>query len=110
MSLNSIIIDVLGPTSVPVCFQQYIGEETTYITFFLYNESGLLFADDIEQETAFYAQVDVWSKDDYTDLVDQVKNLLSSNGFARNTAVDLYEEDTKIYHKAMRFIYTSGQD
>jgi hypothetical protein len=110
MSLNSMIIDVLSPIGVPVDFQKYIGEESTYITFLLYDESGFLFADDTEQETAYYVQIDVWSKNDYTDLVDQVKSILSNAGFAKTSAVDLYEQDTKIYHKAMRFVYISDQN
>jgi hypothetical protein len=110
MSINSLIIDALTPTGVPVDFQQYIGEESTYITFLFYDESGFLFADNIEQETAYYVQIDVWSKNDYTDLVDQVKSILSNKGFAKTSAVDLYEQDTKIYHKAMRFVYIDGQD
>jgi hypothetical protein len=107
MNLNNLIIDTLKPLGVPVAFQTYSGTATTYITFFFYNSKGELFADDEEIETGFYIQVDVWSKGDYTSIVQQVKDLLKEAGFRRTTETDLYEPDTKIYHKVLRFSYVS---
>jgi hypothetical protein len=47
--------------------------------------------------------VDIWSKGDYTSLVDQVKSKMKEIDFIRTSEVDLYEHDTEIYHKALRF-------
>ncbi|MCH4198532.1 MAG: hypothetical protein LKF87_08195 [Clostridium tyrobutyricum] len=55
--------------------------------------------------TAHYVQVDVWSKTDYINIVKEVKEKLISVGFKRLNEADLYEKDTKIYHKGMRFYY-----
>ena len=85
--------------------KSYSGKLSTYITFFCYNEQGEQYADDIEQVTGFYVQVDVWSKDDYSSLIDQVKSNMKAAGFIRTTAQDLIEFDTLIFHKAMRFSY-----
>ena len=102
---NSLIVNALKSLGVPVSWQVYSGKVTPYITFFCYNQQGELFADDIELITGFYVQVDVWSKNDYSSLVDQVKSNMEAAGFIRTTAQDLFEFDTLIFHKAMRFYY-----
>lgn len=45
------------------------------------------------------------TKSDYTDVVKNVKELLLKAGFKRLNEIDLYEEDTKIYHKGLKFYY-----
>lgn len=107
MNLNNLIISTLAPTSVPVAFQKYSGIDTTYITFFAYNEQGVLFGDDMELNTRYSVQVDIWSKGDYTDLVNQTKELLIAAGFTRNSGTEFFEMDTKIYHKVYRLYYTN---
>lgn len=102
---NSLIVNALKSLGVPVSWQKYSGTETTYITFFSYNEQGEQFADDLELVTGYYVQVDVWSKSDYKNLADQVRSLMEAVGFSRTTAQDLIEFDTLIFHKAMRFSY-----
>ncbi|WP_297988286.1 hypothetical protein [uncultured Anoxybacillus sp.] len=110
MSLNKMIIDTLKPLGVPVAFQTYEGKEKTYITFFEYNQFSALNADDEEQQTAHFIQVDVWSKGDYTSIVDEVKQRMKEAGFRRTTETELYEPDTKIYHKVLRFSYVEERE
>lgn len=105
MNLNSLIMSTLTPIGVPVTFQTYTGAATTYITFFEYNQQGALFADDTEQETRYSVQIDVWSKGNYKNLVEQVRALMTSTGFIRNSEAELYEDDTKVFHKVFRFYY-----
>jgi hypothetical protein len=110
MSLNKLILDTLKPVGVPVAFQTYSGTATTYITFFEYNQFGALHADDEEQETALFYQVDVWSKGDYTAIVQQVKQLMKQAGFRRTFETELYEPDTQIFHKVLRFSYVEERE
>jgi hypothetical protein len=105
MSLNKLIIDTLSPLGVPVSFQRYTGTATTYITFFEFNQRPALNADDTEQNTQHSIQVDIWSKGDYTTLVQQVKDALNGVGFFRTSEAEFYEDDTKIFHKVIRFNY-----
>ena len=49
--------------------------------------------------------MDVWSKNDYTDLVKEVKSPLIAVEFKRLSEIELYEEETKIYHKGLKFYY-----
>lgn len=105
MNINKAIIDVLKPLNIPVSFQIYTGTADPYITFFCYLENGELFADDMQKGTGYYIQVDLWSKNNYTTTVEQIKSVMGQAGFSFLSATDLYENDTKIYHKAMRFYY-----
>ncbi|HBJ2609724.1 hypothetical protein FDA77_19185 [Clostridium botulinum] len=105
MSINKLIINTLKPLNIPVDFQTYEGKEETYITFFCYNEQGERFADDTEIITGFYMQVDIWSKGNVEKLKESVINLLKQVGFKRKNGQDMYESDTKIFHKVLRFFY-----
>lgn len=107
MNLNSFIINTLAPTGIPVSFQTHTGASTTYITFFEYNQQGELFGDDEEQEIRYSVQVDVWSKGNYKNLVEQVRTLMTNVGFTRNSEAELYEDDSKIFHKVFRFYYAN---
>lgn len=75
------------------------------VTYFFYNEYGQEFGDGEEIGTNYSLQVDVWSKGDYSLLVEQIKTKLKESGFYRISANDLYEDDVKVYHKALRFNY-----
>jgi len=106
MNLNQLIIDNLTPLNIPVCFHKYEGDKSTYITFFIYNEKGELWADNDEKQTSFYIQIDVWSKGNYSTLVDNVLILMKDAGFKRTYAIDLFDKESNIYHKSIRFNYT----
>lgn len=105
MSLNSLIISTLKPTNVPVYPLDYPGSATTYITFFQYNEMGVLYLEDVEDKTQYSYQVDIWSQGNYTSLVKRVFELMTAAGFRRNSGAEFYEKDTKMNHKVFRFYY-----
>lgn len=107
---NKLMIELLQPLQVPVSFQKYTGKATTYISFHEYHQTGEEFEEDAEAFTGHYIQVDVWSKTDYSDLVLNVKNLLTVAGFKRLDEADLYEPDTGLYHKGLRFFYLEEVD
>ncbi len=108
--ISKILLDALTPLKIPVSFQRYSGKAKTYITFHEYLVSGEEYEDDEESLTAHYIQVDVWSKDDYTAIVKNVKELLFNVGFKRLNEIDLYEEETKIYHKGLKFYYLEERE
>jgi hypothetical protein len=104
--LNKLVIDTLKPLNVPVSFQTYSGNKFPHITFFGYAENGECWADNKEIQTSYYIQIDVWSKDDYISLVNECMRLMTAAGFKRLSAMDLYEDELKIYHKAIRFSFS----
>jgi hypothetical protein len=103
MSINREVLQALKDIDVPVSFQTYTGKADTYITFFTYLDKPEQHADDEEFITGHYVQIDVWSKTDYTDLVKTVHEKMLMAGFRKQSFYDFYEDDLKIYHKAMRF-------
>lgn len=103
MSINQAVMTALKEIGVPVRFQTYTGTADSYITFFTYLEKPEQHADDKERTTGYYVQIDVWSKGDYTNLVNAVHKKMLAAGFTKQYFYDLYENDLKIYHKAMRF-------
>ncbi|MCP3025997.1 hypothetical protein [Halobacillus sp. A5] len=102
MSMNSIIINALKPYA-PVAFHHYTGTETTYITFFTYNERSGLIADDDEVSTVYSIQVDIHSKGNLETLEEQVKEALKKHGFRRTWAMEVFNIETKTYRKNMSF-------
>lgn len=99
---------ILQPTGVPVEKLKYTGTAATYITYFLYIEQGEAFAENVEKDTSYFIQVDIWTKNDFTDLYKQVLSLMTAAGYYRTYAHELYETDTQIKHKIIRFQYTES--
>lgn len=108
--LNKLILETLSPLGVPVGFQKYSGQSLTYITFHEYLQTGEKFEDDDEAFTGHYIQVDVWSKSDYTDLVNSIKQVLKTASFKRLDEADFYEPDTGLYHKGIKFYYLEPKE
>lgn len=108
--INKLVIDSLSPINVSVSFQKYSGKAKEYITFHEYLSNGEEYEDDVETLTGHYIQVDVWTKGDYVDIVNKVKQLLIKQGFKRISEIDLYENDTGIYHKGIRFYYLEDRE
>lgn len=105
MSINQLVISALRSLNVPVAFQNYTGTSDPYVTFFCYLETGEFYTDDAQKSTGYFIQIDIWSKGNYSNIVEQVKTAMEQAGFSFLSAYDLYEKDIKIYHKAMRFYY-----
>lgn len=108
--INKLILDTLKSLGVPVGFQKCSGTESTYITFHEYLQTGEEFEEDDEAFTGHYVQLDVWSKADYTTLASSIKALLKAAGFKRLDEADLYEPDTGIYHKGLKFYYLESKE
>lgn len=108
MNLNKLIIDTLEPLSVPVAKLRYNQNADTYIAFSEYNQAPRMKADDREVITKHFYQVDVFSKNDFTDLVDNVRSMLSEVGFKRMFESETYDEDMKMYRSIMRFNFENN--
>lgn len=74
-----------------------------YVEYEVISEREAYSAEGNEKYTNYLIQVDIFSKNDYTDLEEVIKKELIKNGFNREQGADLYEEKTKLFHKAMRF-------
>jgi hypothetical protein len=73
------------------------------ISYFEVNNIGSLFADDVEIGSSLTYQVDIWGNSSLTSYANSVNTAMTGLNFVRTLSQDLYEQDTKIYHKVMRF-------
>lgn len=78
-------------------------EKFPRITFFEVDNRDRDFADDRSIASLVVVQIDVWSKGSTSVIAGQVDKTMKSLGFTRSSSPDFYEEETKIFHKAMRF-------
>lgn len=53
----------------------------------------------------YLIQVDIFSKGNYANLEKVIEEVLKEKDYRFVQSADMYEEDTKLYHKAMRFNY-----
>ena len=62
-------------------------------------------ADDDEYSSNIAIQIDIWAKSPSkcSELVIKVNKKMNELDFERTLATDLYEQETNIYHKTMRF-------
>ena len=100
-------MDTLKPLGIPVSFMNYNNTASTYVVFMEYNQSSWLQADDEEQMTKHFYQVDVFSSGNYLPLVKDVKRLMKQAGFGRMFESETYDEDMKKFRKILRFSYIS---
>lgn len=92
--------------SIPVEFLRYDGHENTFITFMETDKDNSFSGDDELLGYVSYYDFDIYSKGNYLNIVEKVKELMKANGFmwepSRDSA-DMYETDTGFYHKTICF-------
>ncbi|MBS4539824.1 prohead protease [Clostridium sp. D2Q-11] len=79
-----------------------------YVTYRIYDEGGEDWTENREVATNYYVQVDIFSKGSYSELERLIKEKMINACFIRTASVDLYEEETELYHKAIRFLFTQN--
>lgn len=104
MSINKEILNALEHIGTPVSFQTAKEKTYPYITFFTYLDRTTQHSDDEEAITGYFIQIDIWSKNDYINIEENVHQAMIGSGFIKQRFHDLYEDDTKVYHKVMRFL------
>lgn len=106
MNVYNVLKTALSSLTIPCVPTTYGGTATTYVTYFKYNDQGSAFAETTkEMAKDYHAQVDLWSKTLQVELEEQIKTLLSNNGFCDITAQNLYESETKTYHTPISCTY-----
>ena len=109
--MNSFIEDILNGfkvngVEIPVSFLRYRGNKTTYITYNELQIDTTLYGDNELLNYMDYYDFDIYSKGNYLEIVDELKNILKQNGFIWQpsmTSSDLFEDDTGYFHKTLCF-------
>lgn len=75
------------------------------ISYYEMDNSMASKADDEEYSSNIAIQIDIWAKSSSqcSKLAIQVNEKMEDLEFERTLALDLFEQETKIYHKTMRF-------
>ena len=92
--------------SIPVKYLYYLGHGEPYIVWMQENADNSLTGDDTLLGYADYYDFDIYSKGNFLEIVEAVKDLLTANGFVwqvSRSSADMYEAETGYYHKTLNF-------
>lgn len=111
--MNSLIEEIfknfkVDNVLIPVSFAYYDGHNTSYIVYINSNTGDTFYSDDGLRNYVEYYDFSIYSKGNYFNIIESVKNLLGQNGFEWQPSLsssDLYEEDTGYFHKTLCFAY-----
>lgn len=101
---NAEIEQTLQSLGVPVSFMFYDGDEETYVTYMQLDKDNALAGDDEILGVVQYYDFDVYSKTNYLSVIDNLIDLMVAAGWTyqpSRDSPDLYERDTKYYHKTI---------
>ena len=97
---------IVDEKEIPVCFMRYNGHETTYVTWMQWDMDNSLSGDDELLGYVGYYDFDVYSKGNYLQVIERIKELMKANNFVfqpSRCSADMYEDDTGYYHKTLCF-------
>ena len=105
-NFNSEIETILANFGTPVSYMYYEGTEDTYITYMQLDKYGSLFGDDKIIGAVQYYDFDVYSKSNYLEVISKLIDTMVAAGWTyqpSRDSPDIYERDTKFYHKTICF-------
>lgn len=77
----------------------------TYIEYEILSKKYSDYAGDNSIAENYLIQVDIFSKANFSDLEEVIEAVLKEKGYRFVESVDLYEDDTKLYHLSSRYRY-----
>lgn|GEM_PF-2033837 len=105
-TIKSLVLNTLSSIPYPITFLKNDSEDDTFITFFEYLDQGEGYAEDAEDQTGHYIQIDVWYKDDIGTLCKDIMDLLKAQDFTKKEIRDIgWDEPTQRYHSVVSVAY-----
>lgn len=106
--IDAALSNALTPLNITSFYGWYDEDiNKTHVTFILLTDIDENFSDDEAEDNTQLFQVDIWSKENVESLKKTIKAAMKTiENCTYTDGVDLYEDDTKIYHKAARFSIT----
>ena len=103
--IDKILSDVLEPLGIQSFYGWYDKDiNETHVTFTLISDNEDNYSDDEAESVNYLIQIDIWSKENMEDLKKTIKDAMKTlDNCTYSNGADLYEDDTQIYHKALRF-------
>ena len=94
----------VGSKSIPVEHLRYKGKSKTFVTWTIISEVPSLSANDDYLYSTVDVDIDVFSDCNYLDIIKEVKKLMKNNNWLWiEDSVEMYEENTELYHKTITF-------
>ena len=96
----------VGGVSIPVVYMFYQGHGEPYVVYMQVDADNSLSGDDDLIGYVDYYDFDVYSKGNFTEIIQSIKQLLKQNGFVwqpSRSSADMYEVETGYYHKTLNF-------
>lgn len=103
-NFNEEIESLLSDIGVPVAFMFYEGSADTYITYMQLDKDSAIAGDDEVLGCVQYYDFDIYSKSNYLSLVSSLIETMVAAGWTyqpSRDSPDLYERDTKYFHKTI---------
>ena len=85
---------------IPVEFMNYTGKEETYVTYISLGETPELHADNEAIASINTYDFDIYTKGNFLPILRELKKILKANKWRwQEDSEDMYEEDTRYFHK-----------
>ena len=94
--------------AIPVSFLFYEGHGEPYITYMNQDADNSFSGDDELLGYVTYYDFDIYSKGNFINIVESVKEKLKANNFVwqpSRSSQDFFETDTGYFHKTLNFAY-----
>ena len=109
--MNELIQSILANFTVdgeqiPVAFMFYEGHGEPYVTYMQQDANNSLSGDDELIGYVDQYDFDVYSRGNFLNIIESLKDVLESNGFVwqpSRSSQDFFETDTGYYHKTLNF-------
>lgn len=103
--IDTVLSNTLDPLGISSFYGWYDANiNDTHVTFTLISDNEEDYSDDDAESVNYLVQVDIWSKENMEDLKKTIKSTMKTlDNCTYSDGADLYEDDVKIYHKALRF-------
>lgn len=107
--MNKEIEDILtnfrvDSKEIPYAFIRYRGNSKTFITYHEIDNTPVLNGDDAPIYSASSYDFDIYTNGNYLKIVSELKKVMLEHGFIWiEDSLDMYEEDTRLYHKTITF-------
>ena len=89
---------------VPVAHLKYKGNNKTYVVWTIIDEMPAFSSDDEITDSEVNVDIDIYSDSNYLKIMKDIKNKMKENEWIWNgDSVEMYEEDTGLYHKTISF-------
>lgn len=101
---NTEIEEALDDIKVEHGYMHYDGDADTYITYMQTDKSNTLAGDNTVIGCVVYYDFDIYSRGNWLDLVDTLVETMEGYGWTyepSRDSPDMYETDTRFYHKTI---------